>query len=298
MVSAPHLKNILALEAGLVVCWSSGFIGSELASQTGSIYLVLFWRFVALVAVLMPFCVRQIVSMKRGEIGLHLVLGTFAMFGCLVSLVTAVDMGVPAGTAALITSLQPLATAALAGVVLREPISGRQWLGLGVGLAGVLLAVNGGLGAASILAFAFAFIGTASITVATVIGKAKPSKSALLPALTLQSLITAILLMPLAVGDGFWPEMTPDFFLALGWFVILSTIGAYGFYWACLARTSATRVSSLMYLTPPVTAAWAFAMFGQPIAGASVIGFIICLAGVVLARRRSPDVRAPARRIC
>lgn len=111
MTLAPHFKTILALEAGLVVCWSSGFIGSELASQTKSIYLVLFWRFVALVAVLLPFCARQIVDMERREIGLHLVLGTFAMFGCLVSLVTAVDMGVPAGTAALITSLQPLATA-------------------------------------------------------------------------------------------------------------------------------------------------------------------------------------------
>ena len=294
MTLAPHFKAIFALEAGLVVCWSSGFIGSELASQTRSIYLVLFWRFVALVAVLLPFCARRIADMGRDEIGLHLVLGTFAMFGCLVSLVAAVDMGVPAGTAALITSLQPLATAALAGIVLREPVLGRQWLGLGVGLAGVILAIGGGLGTAPIFAFALAFLGTASITVATVIGKAKPSKSAFLPALTVQSLATAILLLPLAAGDGFWPEATPDFLLALGWFVVLSTIGAYGFYWACLARTSATRVSSLMYLTPPVTAAWAFVMFGQPIAGASVIGFIVCLAGVVLASRRVPDTRSPA----
>ena len=160
--------------------------------------------------------------MGRDEIGLHLVLGTFAMFGCLVSLVAAVDMGVPAGTAALITSLQPLATAALAGIVLREPVLGRQWLGLGVGLAGVILAIGGGLGTAPIFAFALAFLGTASITVATVIGKAKPSKSAFLPALTVQSLATAILLLPLAAGDGFWPEATPDFLLALGWFVVLS----------------------------------------------------------------------------
>ena len=201
---------------------------------------------------------------------------------------------VPAGTAALITSLQPLATAALAGIVLREPVLGRQWLGLGVGLAGVILAIGGGLGTAPIFAFALAFLGTASITVATVIGKAKPSKSAFLPALTVQSLATAILLLPLAAGDGFWPEATPDFLLALGWFVVLSTIGAYGFYWACLARTSATRVSSLMYLTPPVTGVWAFVMFGQPIEGASVIGFAVCLAGVVLASRRVPDTRSPA----
>ena len=294
MTLAPHSKAILALEAGFVVCWSSGFIGSELASQTRSIYLVLFWRFSAVVAVLLPFCARQIAGMERREIGLHLVLGTFAMFGCLVSLVTAVDMGVPAGTAALITSLQPLATAALAGPVLRETVLGRQWFGLVVGLCGVFLAIGGGLGSAPFVAFALALAGTVSITVATLIGQAKPSKSAFLPALTVQSLATAILLLPLAAKDGFWPEASSGFLMAMVWFILLSTIGAYGFYWTCLARTSATRVSSLMYLTPPVTGVWAFVMFGQPVEATSVIGFAVCLAGVVMASRRVPNTRSPA----
>ena len=86
MPRIPYAMVVLALEAGLVVCWSSGFIGSVLASHTRSIYLVLFWRFVALVVVLLPFCGRQIVSMSRREIGLNLVLGIFAIFGCLVEM--------------------------------------------------------------------------------------------------------------------------------------------------------------------------------------------------------------------
>ena len=172
---------------------------------------------------------------------------------------------------------------------------GRQWLGLVVGLSGVFLAIGGGLGSGPDPRFShWRSPAPSSITVATLIGQAKPSRSAFLPALTVQSLATAILLLPLAAKDGFWPEASSGFLVAMGWFILLSTIGAYGFYWTCLARTSATRVSSLMYLTPPVTGVWAFVMFGQPIEGASVIGFAVCLAGVVLASRRVPDTRSPA----
>ena len=72
----------------------------------------------------------------------------------------------------------------------------------------------------------------------------------------------------------------------MAWFIALSTIGAYGFYWLRLRRTSATWVASLMYLTPPVTAVWAWTMFGEAITVGIVAGFVVCLAGVWLAGQR------------
>lgn len=293
----PSLRQLAAtpvLEVGLVVCWSSGFIGGTLASATTSIYLVLFWRFLLATLLLLPFAARQIARMTAREAGLQIVLGGFAMFGYLATLITAIDQGVPAATAALITALQPLAAAALAGVVLAEAVSPRQWLGLLIGFAGVALAVSAGLDQAPLWGYGLTLLSMASIVTATLIARAQQRPAPLLPALTLQCAVSALLFLPLALADGrLVPEMTGAFAYAVAWFILFSTFAAYGLYWACLARTSATRVSSLIYLTPPVTTLWAYVMFGQPITSAAVAGFLVCLAGVRLVRaRRMPGKTA------
>ena len=85
----------------------------------------------------------------------------------------------------------------------------------------------------------------------------------------------------------------------MAWFILFSTVIAYGLYWACLRRATATRVGSLIYLTPPVTMIWAWLMFAEPITLAAAAGFAICLAGVALSRpataapRRAPTGMAP-----
>ena len=114
----------LLLEAGLVLAWSSGFIGARLAADTPSVFLVLFWRFVVVGALLAPLAWRAQPGLR--SLGLQALLGTLAMFGYLALGVGAIDLGVPAGTAALISALQPLATAALVGPALGERVRPRQ----------------------------------------------------------------------------------------------------------------------------------------------------------------------------
>jgi len=173
--------------------------------------------------------------------------------------------------------------------VLGERVIPRQWLGLAIGFVGVAVTVIGGLEQAPLGGYALALVSMACIVTATLIAKAQPYSTALLPALAIQCTISALLFMPLAALDGgVAPELTPEFGYAVTWFVLLSTLAAYGFYWACLARTSATRVSSLIYLTPPVTTIWAFIMFGDPITVAAIAGFLLCLTGVWMARNRDP----------
>lgn len=283
------LSAALVFEIGLVIAWSSGFIGGTLASMTSSIFLVLFWRFVVAALVLLPLAAPHLVRMHWRDIGVQALLGAFAMFGYLATVIAAIDLGVPPGTAALITALQPLATAALAGALLGERVIPRQWLGLAIGFAGVAVTVTGGLDQAPLGGYALALVGMACIVTATFIAKSQPRATPLLPALAIQCATSALLFSPLAALDGgLAPEITPEFGYAVTWFVFLSTLAAYGFYWACLARTSATRVSSLIYLTPPVTTIWAFIMFGDPITASAIAGFLLCLAGVWMARNRSP----------
>ena len=147
-----ELKNpakTLILEVGLVIFWSSGFIGGVLASETTSIFLVLFWRFLITSLVLLPFVIPAIACASIQSLSRQALIGALAMFGYLATVLGAIDYGVPAGTAALIAALQPLATAALAGAFLNERVLNRQWLGLMVGFLGVAIAVD------SIVAVAF-----------------------------------------------------------------------------------------------------------------------------------------------
>lgn len=281
-------RSTLLLEAGLIVAWSSGFIGARLAADAPSIFLVLFWRFVAVFVLSLPFLwwARRH-GLGYRSIGLQALLGALAMFGYLALGVAAIDRGVPVGTAALISALQPLATAALAGPLLGEIVRGRQWIGLGIGFWGVALAVGGSPGTAPLWAYGLCLLATASLVAATLLATALPDEVALLPALGLQSAAAALLFVPLAALEGgLAPVADPLFVATIAWFVLFSTVAAYGLYWLCLKRSTATRVGSLIYLTPPVTMIWAWTMFSEALSFAAVIGFAFCLVGVALARPR------------
>lgn len=288
---------VLLLEAGLVLAWSSGFIGAKLAAETPSVFLVLFWRFVFAAGLLCPFV---LLALRRGlgwrAFRLQLVIGSLAMFVYLATGIRAIDLGVPAGIAALIGALQPLATAALAGPVLGELVGRRQWAGLVIAFAGILIAVTGSFGDAPLSAYALALLGVVALVAATLIAKASATHVPLMPALGIQSLVSAVLFLPLAAADGsLVPELTAGFVAAVAWFVVFSTIAAYGLYWLCLRRSTATRVASLIYLTPPATMVWAWLQFGEPMTVAAIVGFTLCLVGVALSRTapRKATVGAP-----
>ena len=222
------------------------------------------------------------------------------MGGYIALVVWAIDLGVPAGTTALITALQPMLTAAIAGPLLGERLGARGWAGLGIGFVGVAFAVQGSLGTAPWWAYTLPFGSILCVVIASVAAKGESgngesggAKELPLPAIIgVQSAATAIaLLIPAALAGPLLPPLDPMFWSAVGWFIALSTIGAYGFYWLCLRQTSATRVASLMYLTPPVTAVWAWAMFGEAITLRIVAGFAICLCGVWLANGAATSQR-------
>lgn len=285
---------LAALEVGLIVAWSSGFIGARLAADAGTVFLVLFWRFVIVSLVLLPLLIRAALrGLTAKSLILQSMLGIFAMFGYLALGIKAIDLGVPAGTAALISALQPVATAALAGSILHERVNRLQWTGLILGLAGVSLAVGGSLGEAPLLAYILSAASTLSLVIATIAAKAMPDSTPLLPSLAIQSLVAAVLFAPLALLEGgMAPVLDLRFIAAVAWFILFSTIGGYGLYWLCLPRSSATRVGSLIYLTPPVTMIWGWLMFSETITIAAVIGFFICMTGVFLTRPTTSVRRA------
>jgi drug/metabolite transporter (DMT)-like permease len=277
---------LLVFQVGLVLAWSSGYVGAIIAAETGSIVRVLLWRFIGVALLFSPFLIQ---AFRRGVTlrwcALHALLGAVGMFACVGLGIQAINLGLPAGTGALISALQPLAAAVLAGPLLAERVRRSQWIGLGIGFLGVTFSVGGLTGGDQLMGYLCSFASMAAMVATTLIAKARWDGADLGPALAMQTTVTAILFVPVALYmDVFWPEPTLLFAAAIGWAIVFSTLGGYGFYYLCLMRSGTVRTSSLIYLTPPVTLVWAWAMFGQPMSPYTWAGLLLCLVGVYLAR--------------
>src|SRR5262249_8721937 len=75
---------------------------------------------------------------------------------------------------------------------------------------------------------------------------------------------------------------TPEFVFALCWLVFVLSFGAIWLLYFLISRAAATKVVSLFYLTPPVTALIALGLFNERMAVVALLGMAFCIAGVIL----------------
>ncbi|PAN02666.1 EamA family transporter [Streptomyces sp. Alain-F2R5] len=285
------------LSVAFVLCWSSGFIGAKLGAGTADASTLLMWRFLPLAVVLVAAAAvsRQAWrGLTLRDTGRQIAIGALSQSGYLLSVYYAIQLGVSSGTTALIDGVQPLVAGALAGPVLRQYVSRRQWLGLWLGLAGVATVTVADAGASgadvSRWAYSIPFLGMLSLVAATFLEGRSPRPVAPRAALTIHCLTSAVLFSALAVGAGAAvPPADSSFWTATAWLVVLPTFGGYGLYWLLLRRSGLTEVNTLMFLMAPVTAVWGALMFGEHFGVQTAVGLVVGLAAVVVVRRgRNP----------
>ncbi|MFI5735017.1 DMT family transporter [Kribbella sp. NPDC051587] len=283
--------------AGLVLTWSSGFVGAELSARVGDPPLtVLGWRFVVLAGVLITACAATRTSLVTwAGWRRQIVLGLLCQVGFLVCIFEGVSHGVTSGTSALIGALQPLLVASVAGRLLGEKSSATMWLGMAVGFAGVAVVVGGDLRGSDtpLWAFAFPMAGMLSLAAGTVLTRRLRPSETLLQSITMQSLTGAVALMAVAgvAGQASPPGHLRNW-LPIVWLVALPSLGGYGLYIYVTRTLGATVVSALLYLTPPTTMLWAFLMFREGLTVLGFVGLLISGVGVflVLSGRRSRSI--------
>ena len=280
----------------LVGCWSSGFIGAALGARAAPVDTVLAWRTVIAALLLGSWAFRRGQRIRWLELLRQAVLGLLVQVLYLGGIFAAAGTGVPAGTSALLAALQPLLVAALAGPLLGERTARRQLLGLVVAGSGVAMLVAGDLagGHAPAWAYLLPLGAVAALATGTVLENRWQPPQSLITSLALHSAVAAVVFGAAAALDGHLaPPPTVDFWAAIGWLVVFSTFGGYGSFLFVVRRSGATRASTLLYLTPPTTALWAWLLLGQRPALLAVPGVIVCAAGVAIALRRPATHRDP-----
>jgi drug/metabolite transporter (DMT)-like permease len=286
-VRRPHRLVVPLAGAAFVVFWSSGFIGARWGTAHSSALDLLAWRHTLLAVPLAVVLLVRWPRLNRRGVAVHAVMGLFGQCVYLGLIFAGIDHGVPAGATALIGALQPALIATVAGPLLREWATRRQWAGLMVGVAGVALVVAGDLGAGAAVWWVYLLPlgGVLGLVAGTVLERRARPAIGLLDALAVQTLVAAVVFTALAAGTG---QLTvpadPQFYGAVVWLMVLSTAGGYGSYLLNLRLSGATRISSLMYLVPPTTMIWAFVMFGERIGAVAGAGMVVCAIAVALIR--------------
>jgi len=300
-------RLLQAMPPVFVLIWSTGFIVARYGMPHAPPISFLSMRYALSVLCFGAWIAISRAAWPSGRAQwLHLaVSGVLMHAGYLGGVWAAVKSGMGAGTIALLVGLQPVLTAVWLSVMStagdgESRVSSRQWLGLVLGLSGLLLVVWRKLGAGELTAWnlslaAFALL---CITVGTLYQKRFVAPCDVRTANTVQLLAALAVSLPVALWEALVEHEAivfhPHLIGAMAWSVIGLTLGGSSLLYLLIQRGAATRVTSLLYLVPPTTALMAWLLFGESITPTMVLGMALTAVGVALVVRSPAPAAAAA----
>ena len=272
-----------------VLLWSTGFVGAKYGLPYADPFIFLSVRI--LIAAILLFALARLLKMPVG-IGRQAVarsglIGFFLHACYLGGVFYSIAQGLPAGVAAVVTSLQPVLVSVFAVKVLGEQLRRTQIAGLLTGLVGVILVLGPSIDAQipkpAIIAILIALMGS---TTATLLQKKLGADIPLISGTAYQYLFSGCVLGLIALATQ-ETSITWNlrFTVAFVWLIIILSVGAILLLLWLLNTGSAAKVSSLFYLVPPATAIEAFFLFGEKVNTQGFLGIGITALGVWLVMR-------------
>jgi drug/metabolite transporter (DMT)-like permease len=281
-----------ALAWYFVTVWGSGFLATKVGLQHAAPFTFLTLRFAFGLACVIPIVLLMQPRWPSGrELG-HVVVAGLLMHAVHLSGSHYTQyLGVSAGITALILSAQPLITALIAVRWMGETLAARQWAGVIIGLAGVALVVwhKVDVHEASFASLVAVAVALAGVTAGTLYQRTFCPLVDLRSAAAVQFAVTIAALAPLAWAfedlriDWSWQLAGSVLFLVIG-----ASLLAVSALHTLMRRGQATRVTSLLYLTPIFAVVLEFPMFGVVPSALSIAGIAVTCLGVALVTIRSP----------
>ena len=276
-----------------VILWSSAFITSKIIVQDASPFASLAFRFALVTAGFFCFAAILKESLLASRKDMLEAAGTGILFHGLYlgGVFFAISKGMPAGLSALIVSLQPVLTGALAGPVLGEQVTWRQWLGIALGFGGAALVlgldVGGELPLIGLIATAISLL---AVTAGTLWQKRLSGRLPLSVSNMYQALAACLfhIMVMLAIEEPFL-AFTPSFMMAMGWQILAVSFGAFTILMYLIKAGSASQTATLFFLVPPVSAVMGWLFVNEQLTATDITGLIIATVGVYVATRPQSD---------
>lgn len=281
-----HLVSATALASGgFVVIWSTGYIAGAVAVQHAGPFTVLALRFgfSALVFGLLALLAR--VPRPPLDCARHsAVVGVLTMAVQFGGVYAALKMGASPGLSALVIGMMPL-TVALMAFALGERIQPRQWVGLGIGLVGVLLVIGERLANAhaTLAACGALVLGLIGISAGTLYQKRHAAAIDLRSGLFIQNAVGSLAMLALAWPiEGLRADMSWQLGTSLAWVVLVNSVGGFALLFLLIRHGEAPKVAALFYLVPPVTALMSRVSMHETLSAPELAGFTLATLGVYL----------------
>lgn len=285
-----QLSAAWAFPGLFVLLWSTGFIGAKLGLPYAEPATFLALRFILVLLILVPVCwLSKAPWPSPRRFGGMVVAGALLQAGYLGGVFAAIHFGMPAGVSALITGLQPLFTALLGSWLLKEQVNRRQWIGLALGLAGVMLVVGERVSVQGmpLSAILLAVLALGSITLGTIWQKRHGAGVDLRTGAAVQFMAAAAVIAPFSFffesGTIRWSW---EFAFALTWLVFGLSLGAIFLLLYLIRHGATTQVASLFYLVPPTTALIAWPLFGETYSLLSAAGMGLAVLAVWMVTKK------------
>jgi drug/metabolite transporter (DMT)-like permease len=291
-ITATRRTDVVAAIAGLVAVtlWGSAFVGIRAAGQAFSPGALALGRLLVSSAILGAVALVRREPMPRGRD--MLAIGAYGVLWLGIYSVTlnAAERHVDAGTAAMIINAGPILIVVLAGIFLREGFPHRLFAGCAVAFGGCLLIGIAaiGSGSSSGLGVALCIVAASAYAVAVVVQKPVLARVSPFQVTWIGCVTATVACLPF--GPALVTDAANASADAIGWTIYLGAAPtALGFAtWAvALRRTSAGRMASLTYLIPLVAIVLGWAVLGETPLPLAAAGGVLCLAGVVIVRRRT-----------
>ncbi len=295
-----HGVLIRVMPAVFVLIWSTGFIVAKFGLPYAPPLTFLCIRYFFSIACFLIWIGLAKAKWPSGrQQWLHLgMTGMLMHAGYLGGVWVAIKGGMGSGLVALVVGLQPVLTALwVSWIALGETnpndengprVTSRQWLGLTLGLGGLLLVVSRKFGIGhevTALTLGATVIALLSITAGTLYQKRFVKPTDVRTANVIQLAAAMLLTLPLTFFESEAITWNHHFVAAMAWSVLVLTLGGSSLMYLLIQRGAVTAVTSLLYLVPPTTALMAWALFDESITLSTVIGTALTALGVFLVVR-------------
>ena len=274
-----------------ILLWSSAFITTKPIVDNSEPFTALCFRFffVALGFFIFSVFTKKIIFGKKKHIIQSVFSGVLFHGFYLGGVFFSVSKGLPTGIAALIVTLQPILTNALAGPVLKEKVTWKQWVGVILGFIGATLVLGFDIGKTlPLIGILSAFVALIAITTSTLWQK-KLSNN--LP-LSVSNMYQAIggclfhLIIILLFVDPYI-NFSKTFIIAMSHQIFLVSFGAFTILMYLIKNNSASKTVTVFFLIPATSAAMAWLFLNEALSSYDIVGFLIASLGVYIATREN-----------